>query len=189
MKSHFAFACLVLLCTATGALAAEDSANWKTYRNPRGDFELKYPDTLTLRENSGTICINKLCRPDEGFVLVGNEARPVRYVFNVQRQVVQNQRSLAQFFEAQLGRPLNPALEKSSAFAGRPAIRRKGMFPVVSASFQDGKMVKSTQSPRQIDLLDIQINPTDLLSVSNQSPEKLNDETYEKILSTLWFAR
>lgn len=181
--SHFpTLSALILLFTATFcATASDDIESWRTYRNAKGEFEIKYPNSLTLHEQSGTSCIDNVCHPNESFTLE-NSDKSINISFFIQRQLIKNNMTLVQYFESQLHRPLNPPLEKIVALAGKSAIQRKGMFPTVIFTSKNGKNT-TTQSTTYMNAVDIQINQTDMLSINCKSPSKI----YDEVLSTLNF--
>lgn len=185
LTSRFStFSALILLCTVSFcAAASDDIESWKTYQNAKGEFEIKYPNSLKLHEQSGTSCIDNVCHADESFTLE-NSDKSINISFFIQRQLIKNNMSLTQYFESQLRRPLNPPLEKIVSFAGKPAIQRKGMFPTVISTTKDGKTT-TTQSSTYMNAVDIQMNQTDVLSINCKSTSKI----YDKVLSTLKFSK
>ncbi len=178
------FSALVLLFTVTfSATASDDIESWSTYRNAKGEFEIKYPSSLTLHEQSGTICIDNVCHPDESFTLE-NSDKSIYISFFIQRQLIKNNMTLVQYFESQLHRPLNPPLEQIVSLAGKPTIQRKGIFPIVISTSKNGKTT-TTQSSTYMNAVDIQINQTDMLSINCKSPSKI----YDDVLSKLKFSK
>jgi len=175
---------LILLFTVNFcATASDNSESWKTYRNAKGEFEIKYPNSLTLHEQSGTRCINNVCQPVESFTLE-NPDQSINISFFIQRQLIKNNMTLVQYFESQLHRPLNPSSEKIISLAGKTAIQRKGMFPTVIFTSEDGK-TKTTQSSTYMNAVDIQISQTDVLSINCKSSSKI----YDEVLSNLKFSK
>jgi hypothetical protein len=201
-----------LLVCATWGLA--QAAGWQTYSSESG-IEVRYPDTLLPAQTKGTSCIDNVCKPIEDFSLKAwapgshlakndflkegynpktGETRKAYVNFGIQRGINKDHQPLKDWYQSMKRKPLDPILEKEITVGGRPAIRRRGASTVYSAKGPVGETVTvggghGVKGQKPVDTVYVQINDSDLLTISNTYPQTDFDATFEKILSSVQFKR
>jgi hypothetical protein len=112
---------VLLAAQATDA----DTAGWKTYRNESGEYELKYPNTLSLSIPTGKTCTNGECKPIEEVMLMesdsaGGKPSIKSMSFIIQRSINPQHLPIQQWYEALAHRPSSQIRRPSLPRAATP---------------------------------------------------------------------
>jgi hypothetical protein len=170
-----------------------DTAGWKTYRNESGEYEVKYPNTLSLSIPTGKTCRNGECKAIEEVMLMGwdsaeGKASVKSMSFIIQRGINPQHLPIQQWYEALAHRHVQSDSETVITAGGKPAIRRGPLAKAVTVHTVGGKTVSSSEGMVPDNTVYAPLNDTDVLTISSPSGSALS-ETYGKILSTLTFIK
>ena len=170
-----------------------DTAGWKTYRNESGEYEVKYPNTVSLSIPSGKACTDGKCKAIEEVMLMGSDstdgkARVKSMSFIIQRGVNPQHLPIQQWYEALAHRPIQLDSETVITVGGKPAIRRGPLVKAVTVHTVGGKTVSSREGMVSDNTVYVPLSETDVLTISSPSGSALS-ETYRKVLSTLTFTK
>jgi hypothetical protein len=165
------------------------TAGWKTYRNESGEYEVKYPNTLSLSIPSGKTCSSGECKPVEEVMLMGSDSTDGKLSvksmsFIIQRGINPQRLPIQQWYEALAHRPVQPDSEAVITAGGRPAIRRGPLVKAVTSHSVNGKTVSSSEGMVPDNTVYVPLNETDVLTISSPSGSALG-EIYRRVLSTL----
>jgi len=179
----------VLEAQATDA----DTAGWKTYRNESGEYEVKYPSTLSLSIPRGTTCGAGKCKAIEEVMLMGSDSTDGKasvksMAFIIQRGINPQHLPIQRWYEALAHRPLQPDSETVITVGGKSAIRRGPLAKTVTVHTVGGKTVSSKEGMAPDNTVYVPLRETDVLTISSPSGSALS-EIYGKVLSTLTFSK
>jgi hypothetical protein len=169
------------------------TAGWKTYRNESGEYEVKYPNTLSLSIPSGKTCMNGECKAVEEVMLMGSESTDGKpgvksMSFIIQRGINPQRLPIQQWYEALAHRPVQPDSEAVITAGGKPAIRRGPLVKAVTAHTVNGKTVSGSEGMVPDNTVYVALNETDVLTISSPSGSALS-EICRRVLSTLTFTK
>ena len=170
-----------------------DTANWKTYRNESGEYEVKYPNTLALSIPSGKTCSNGACRAIEEVMLMGADSTDGKasiksMSFVIQRSINPQHLPIQQWYEALAHRPLQPDSEAVITAGGKAAIRRGPLVKGIAVQTVGGKTVTSSEAVIPGYTVYVPLNKTDMLTISIPPGSALS-QTCGRVLSTLTFTK
>ena len=179
----------VLEAQATDA----DTAGWKTYRNESGEYEIKYPNALSLSIPSGKTCGDGNCKAIEEVMLMGSDSTDGKasiksMSFIIQRGINPQHLPIQRWYEALAHRPVQPDSETVITAGGKPAIRRGPLVKAVTVHTVDGKTVSESEGMVPDNSVYVPLDETDVLTISSPSSSALS-ETFAKVLSTLTFTK
>jgi hypothetical protein len=169
------------------------TAGWKTYRNESGEYEVKYPNTLSLSIPSGKTCSSGECKAVEEVMLMGSDSTGGKpsvksMSFIIQRGINPQHLPIQKWYEALAHRPVQPDSEAVITAGGRPAIRRGPLVKAVTADSVNGKTVSSSEGMVPDNTVYVPLNETDVLTISSPSGSALG-EICRRVLSTLTFTK
>jgi hypothetical protein len=165
------------------------TAGWKTYRNESGEYEVKYPTTLSLSIPSGKTCMNGECKAVEEVMLMGSDSTDGKpsvksMSFIIQRGINPQHLPIQQWYEALAHRPVQPDSETVITAGGKPAIRRGPLVKAVTVQTVNEKTVSSSEGMVPDNTVYVPLNETDVLMISSPSGSALS-EICSRVLSTL----
>jgi hypothetical protein len=196
MKSWMAIA-IAALIALPAVLDAQTTdagtAGWKTYRNESGEYEVKYPTTLSLSIPSGKTCMNGECKAVEEVMLMGSDSTDGKpsvksMSFIIQRGINPQHLPIQQWYEALAHRPVQPDSETVITAGGKPAIRRGPLVKAVTVHTANGKTVSSSEGMVTDNTVYVLLNETDVLSIASPSGSALS-EICSRVFSTLTFTK
>jgi hypothetical protein len=166
---------------------------WKTYRNESGDYEVKYPNTLSLSIPSGKTCINGECKTVEEVMLMGPDSTDGKpsvksMSFIIQRGINPRHLPIQQWYETLAQRPVQPDSETVITVGGKPAIRRGPLVKAMTVHTINGKTGSSSERMVPDNTVYVPLNETDVLTISSPSGSALS-EICSRVLSTLTFTK
>lgn len=169
------------------------TTGWKTYRNESGEYEVKYPDSLSLSIPSGKTCEKGECKAVEELMLMGSDSTDGKpsvksMSFIIQRGINPQRLPIQQWYEALAHRPVQRDSETVITAGGKPAIRRGPLVKAVTVHTVDGKTVSSSESMVPDNTVYVPLNETDVLTISSPSGSAFS-EICSRVLSTLTFTK
>jgi hypothetical protein len=172
---------------------AVDTAGWKTYRNESGEYEVKYPNALSLSIPSGKTCGDGKCKAIEEVMLMGSDSMDGKasiksMSFIIQRGINPQHLPIQRWYEALAHRPVQPDSETVITVGGKLAIRRGPSVKAVTVHTAGRKTVSDSEGMVPDNTVYVALNETDVLTISSPSSSALS-ETYAKVLSTLTFTK
>ena len=170
-----------------------DTAGWKTYGNESGEYQIKYPNALSLRIPSGKTCGDGKCKAIEEVMRMGSDSTDGKVSiksmsFIIQRGINPQHLPIQRWYEALAHRPVQRDSETVITVGGKPAIRRGPLVKAVTVHTVDGKTVSESEGMVPDNTVYVPLNETDVLTISSPSSSALS-ETYAKVLSTLTFTK
>jgi hypothetical protein len=172
---RFYFLINVIVLVILPVIAHAQTASWKAYQSQDG-FEVQYPDTLTVKQATGSDCVKTPDKPEpvcgfsKSFSLngVSVDGKNNSISFFVQSGKNPKQLSIEEWYQSQ---PVNPA-KTDIKIDGKPAvhIEHAGKFGTIHMVY-------------------IPINVTDILTITYTSTNPQFDEIYHSILSTIKFSQ
>jgi len=170
-----------------------DTAGWKTYRNESGEYEIKYPNALSLSIPSGKTCGDGKCKAIEEVMLMGSDSTDGKasvksMSFIIQRGINPQHLPIQRWYEALAHRPVQPDSETVITAGGKPAIRRGPLVKAVTVHNVDGKTVSESEGMVPDNTVYVPLNETDVLTISSPSSSALS-EIFAKVLLTLTFTK
>jgi hypothetical protein len=159
--------CTSMITFAQAAAGQVGTSDWKTYRNKKMGFAVKYPDTWHVSQASGTgpECV-LLDGPSQGVKPIG----PVQ--FWVQRQINPKGLSIGDWYSDQMKNVKAQLSKTDTVIGGRPAVR----YEIVGTLGNNYAFFTS-------------LNKTDIFEITMILPHSQAqlDETRQNIISTVKF--